>query len=196
MSKRSHLLRKLFMSFMKIGAFTFGGGYAMISLISETCVKRNHWITDDEMMNITVIAESTPGPVAINAATYVGYKQAGIWGAVLSTLGMILPSSVIICLIGAGLENILSFPLVTKAFSGIKIAVGFLILDAAITMVQKMPKKKFQLTMMVCSFFAMGIISLLALPVSSIQLMLLAGVTSLSIFVLSGKHKKEGGKKE
>ena len=196
MSKRNPLLWKLFVSFMKIGAFTFGGGYAMISLISETCVERNHWISDEEMMNITVIAQSTPGPVAINAATYVGYKQAGIRGAVLSTLGMILPSSVIIYLLGAGMENMLSIPLVAKAFSGIKIAVGFLILDAAITMLQKMPKKKFQLAMMVCSFFAMSIISLLALPVSSIQLMLLAGSISLSAFMISGKHKKEGGKQE
>ena len=193
MSSRKHLLWKLFSSFMKIGAFTFGGGYAMISLISETCVNENHWITHDEMMDITVIAESTPGPVAINAATYVGYRQAGFLGAVIATLGMILPSSVLIFLIGAGLESILYLPLVAKAFSGIRIAVGFLILNAAITMIRKMPKKKFQRTMMFCSFLAMGIISLFGLPVSSIQLMILASIISLSIFVVSDRSGKGEG---
>ena len=82
----------LFFTFAKIGLFTLGGGYAMISIIENICVEQKKWITHDEMMDVTVIAESTPGPIAINCATYVGYKQKGIRGAMAATLGVVLPS--------------------------------------------------------------------------------------------------------
>ena len=135
------ILIELFLIFAKIGLFTFGGGYAMISLIENNCVEKKNWITHDEMMNITVIAESTPGPIAINCATYVGYKKAGIIGAIISTLGIVLPSFAVIYLISMFLDNFLEITVIANAFKGIKIAVGFLILDAAITMIKKMPKK-------------------------------------------------------
>ena len=89
-------LLDLFLNFAKIGLFTFGGGYAMIALIEDICVEKKRWITHDEMMNVTVIAESTPGPIAINCATYVGYKQKGLSGAAAATVGMVLPSFCII----------------------------------------------------------------------------------------------------
>ena len=94
-----HRLLELFLTFAKVGMFTFGGGYAMISIIENTCVQQKKWITHDEMMEITVIAESTPGPIAINAATYVGYKQSGIAGSIAATVGLVLPSFVVIYLI-------------------------------------------------------------------------------------------------
>ena len=87
-----NILLDLFLTFAKIGVFTFGGGYAMISMIENNCVERKKWISHDEMMNVTVIAESTPGPIAINAATFVGYKQAGLLGAIIATIGIVLPS--------------------------------------------------------------------------------------------------------
>ncbi len=87
------ILLDLFLTFAKIGLFTFGGGYAMISLIEVSCVEKKRWITHDEMMNVTVIAEYTPGPIAINCATYVGYKQKGLSGAAAATVGMVLPSA-------------------------------------------------------------------------------------------------------
>ena len=90
---------ELLLTFMKIGLFTFGGGYAMISLIEDTCVEKKQWITHEEMMNVTVVAESTPGPIAINCATYVGYVRHGFWGSVTATVGVVLPSFVIIYLI-------------------------------------------------------------------------------------------------
>ena len=86
MRKPLPMLSQLFFSFMKVGLFTFGGGYAMISVITDTCVEKKRWLTQDEMMDLTVVAESTPGPIAINCATYVGYKMAGMTGAVLATL--------------------------------------------------------------------------------------------------------------
>ena len=134
------ILIELFLIFAKIGLFTFGGGYAMISLIENNCVEKNKWITHDEMMNVTVIAESTPGPIAINCATFVGYKQKGLTGAVAATIGMVLPSFCIIFLISMFLDNFLEITLIANAFKGIKLAVGLLILNAGLNMMQKMKK--------------------------------------------------------
>ena len=139
--KSKHILPDLLLTFMKIGFFTFGGGYAMIAMIEDACVEKKKWITHDEMMNITVIAESTPGPIAINCATFTGYKQAGFIGALAATLGMILPSFLVIYLISMFLDNFLEITLIANAFKGIRIAVGLLILDAACTMIRKMHKK-------------------------------------------------------
>ncbi|WP_201769325.1 chromate transporter [Synergistes jonesii] len=136
-----NLLLDLFLTFAKVGLFTFGGGYAMIALIENTCVEKKQWITHDEMMTITVVAESTPGPIAINCATYVGYKQKGFVGALIATVGMILPSFCIIFVISKFLDHFLEITWIAHAFQGIKIAVGILILDAAIKMLQKMQKK-------------------------------------------------------
>ena len=128
-------LLDLFFTFFKIGLFTFGGGYAMLSLIENACVSKKEWITHDEMMDITVIAESTPGPIAINCATYVGMKKKGIPGALAATLGVVLPSFIIILAISFFLDRFLEIKWVASAFQGIKIAVGILIVDAAVKMV-------------------------------------------------------------
>lgn len=187
-----NLLLDLFLNFAKVGLFTFGGGYAMIALIENTCVEKKQWITHDEMMNITVIAESTPGPIAINCATYVGYKQKGFIGALLATVGMILPPFCIIFLISLFLDHFLEITWIAHAFLGIKIAVGILILDAAIKMIQKMQKKWMPRVFMVCAFAAMMLINIFSVRVSTIILMLAAGVISLIIFVIQ-KQKTKGG---
>ena len=134
------LIFDLFFTFAKIGLFTFGGGYAMISLIEHACVDQKAWITHDDMMNVTVIAESTPGPIAINCATFVGYRQKGFVGALVATLGMTLPSFCMIYLISMFLDDFLDIAWIANAFEGIKIAVGLLILDAALTMLKKQRK--------------------------------------------------------
>ena len=120
----TNIMLDLFLTFAKIGLFTFGGGYAMISLIENSCVEKKQWITHDEMMNVTVIAESTPGPIAINCATFVGYKQKGLTRAIAATIGMVLPSFCIIFLISMFLDNFLEITWIAHAFMGIKIAVG------------------------------------------------------------------------
>lgn len=183
-------IMELFLSFAKIGLFTFGGGYAMIALIEDTCVNRKQWITHDEMMNVTVIAESTPGPIAINCATYVGYKQKGLPGAAAATVGMVLPSFCIIFLISMFLDNFLEIPLVARAFLGIKVAVGILILDAGIKMRRKMQKKPLPKAIMLFGFLAMMLINIYSLRISSITLMLIAALVSLSIFLV--KKNTEG----
>ena len=188
-----NILLDLFLTFAKIGFFTFGGGFAMISMIENVCVEKKQWITHDEMMNITVIAQSTPGPIAINCATFTGYKKAGFLGSLVATLGMIVPSFAVIYLISMFLDNFLELTLIAYAFKGIKIAVGILILDAAITMIRQMQKKKLPRAIMVCSFLAMLCINIFSLNFSSISLMLVAAVVSLAIFVASGAPEQKGG---
>ena len=190
-----NLLLDLFLTFAKIGLFTFGGGYAMISLIEHSCVEKKQWITHDEMMNVTVIAESTPGPIAINCATFVGYKQKGMAGAAAATVGMVLPSFCIIFLISLFLDNFLEITWIAHAFMGIRIAVGILILDAAVKMIRKMQKKPVPLAIMACAFAAMMLIDLFALRISSITLMLAAAVVSLAIFLTNRKSGKAGAAK-
>ena len=190
-----NILLDLFLSFAKIGLFTFGGGYAMISMIENHCVERKQWITHDEMMNVTVIAESTPGPIAINCATFTGYKKKGFIGALISTLGIVAPSFIIIFLISMFLDNFLELTIIANAFKGIKIAVGILILDAAITMIKKMHKKKLPRAIMICSSIVMLVINIFAWNFSSISLMLVAAVVSLTIFILNGAPQEKGGAK-
>ena len=190
-----NILPDLFLTFAKVGLFTFGGGYAMISLIENSCVEKKGWFTHDEMMNVTVIAESTPGPIAINCATFVGYKQKGMIGAIAATIGMVLPSFCIIFLISMFLDNFLEIAWIAHAFMGIKIAVGILILDAAIKMIRKMQKKPIPLTIMACAFLAMLLIDIFALHVSSITLMLIAAVISLAIFLTRRNTGKAGAAK-
>ena len=194
--KKRDILIDLFLTFAKIGLFTFGGGYAMISIIENNCVKTKQWITHDEMMNMTVIAESTPGPIAVNCATFTGYKKAGLIGALVATLGIVLPSFVIIYLISLFLDNFLELNVITNAFKGIKVAVGILILDAAITMVKKMHKKVLPRTIMVCSCIVMLCINIFALNFSSISLMIIAAVISLTIFIVRGSPQQKGGNKK
>ena len=189
-------LLDLLLTFAKIGLFTFGGGYAMIAMIENNCVERKQWITHDEMMNVTVIAESTPGPIAINCATFTGYKKAGFVGALVATLGMIVPSFMVIYLISMFLDNFLELTIIANAFKGIKIAVGILILDAAITMIKKMHKKKLPRTIMIYSAIVMLCINVFAWNFSAISLMLIAAVVSLTIFVLNGAPDQKGGAKK
>ena len=185
-------LKELFFTFAKIGMFTFGGGYAMISMIENICVEQKKWLNHEEMMNMTVFAESTPGPIAINCATFTGYKKAGFAGALAATVGMVIPSFAIIYIISMFLDNFLEIAVVANAFKGIKIAVGILILDAAFTMMKKMQKKKMPRTIMTCSCAVMLLINIFAWNFSSISLMIIAAAVSLTVFAIKGPEQKGG----
>lgn len=186
MSKAS----ELFLTFARIGLFTFGGGYAMIPLIEEECVRKKRWITHDEMMNITVLSESTPGPVAINCATYVGYRQGGLAGAAAATAGMTLPSFCIIFLISLFLDRFLEIGWIAGAFRGIKLAVSILIADAGLRMLRKMPKKPWPIAFTAGGFLAMTAVNIFAIPVSSVVLLLAAALLGLTVF---SRHPERGG---
>ena len=186
------ILIELFLTFAKIGFFTFGGGYAMLSIIENICVEKKNWITHDEMMNVTVIAESTPGPIAINCATFVGYKKGKVSGAVLATLGVVLPSFIIIFAISMFLEGFLEITWIAHAFQGIKIAVGILILDAALKMIKKMQKRPLQVGILVAAFVVLMLVNVLKIHVSSILIMLVSALVSLTFFQINRFRRKEG----
>lgn len=187
------ILLDLFLTFAKIGAFTFGGGYAMISLLDHECVENKKWLTAEEFSDITVIAESTPGPISINCSTYTGYTKAGVLGAIVATLGMVLPSFIIIMLISTFLENLLAYTIVANAFRGIRIAVALLITNAGIKMVRKMMKKtpnKVHSIVFVSIFFAITfVLNLMDIHLSTIWLILVSGFCG---FCLYGRKKGEG----
>ena len=188
---KKHTLFELFLSFFKIGLFTFGGGYAMISLIEEECVEKKKWLSHDEMMDLLVVAESTPGPMAINCATYAGWKQAGIWGALSSTIGIVLPSFVIIYMISMFLESYMDIPLIANAFAGIRIAVGILIVRAGLNMLGKMQKKLRPRFFMLSALLIMLAANVFSLRLSSVVVMLFFGLVSLALWGLE-KGRKGG----
>ncbi len=184
------MLWDLFLTFFRIGAFTFGGGYAMISVIENICVEKKHWITHEDLVNVTVIAESTPGPVAINCATFVGYKQKGLLGSIAATLGVVLPSFIIIWAISMFLERFLEIAWVASAFRGVRVAVGLLILDVGIRMAKKMPKEPIRIILLIAALVLMVLINLLNWKISTIVLLLCAAAVSLIVFLF---HERKGG---
>ena len=189
------ILLELFLTFAKIGAFTFGGGYAMLALLDHTCVEKKKWLSAEEFSDLTVIAESTPGPIAINCSTYAGYKKAGLPGAVAATLGMVLPSFIILLLISLFFENILAYSIIAKAFRGIRVAVSLLILQAGFKMAKKMlksTKTKVSSLLFLLFFFLVSLyLTLFNLRLSTILLILSAGTAG---FLLYGLRRKEDAK--
>ena len=183
----------LFLTFFKIGLFTFGGGYAMIPIIESDCVEKKKWITHDEMMTVTVVAESTPGPVAINCSTYVGYKCAGVPGAICATVGMVLPSFAVIYAVSLFLDNFLSIKAVASAFRGIKICVGILILNAGVKMLRKMKKTAFSVTVAICAFAVMLLSDIFSAKISSVVLLVCAALVGLFLYLLTSSRRKKGG---
>ncbi len=184
----------LFLTFAKIGLFTFGGGYAMIALIEDTCVGKKQWITHEDMTTMTAIAESTPGPIAINCATYTGYLQAGAAGAVSATVGMVLPSFVIIYLISMFFDNFLEITLVAHAFKGIKIAVGILILQAGLNMYRKMKKTKQLVWIAGAAVAAVLLINLCSIRFSTVYIIFIAGCIGVTLYWMEqrGNEGKQG----
>ena len=180
----------LFLTMLKIGLFTFGGGYAMIALIENEFVEKKKWIEKDEFLDIAAIAESTPGPIAINAATYIGYKNSGIIGSIIATLGICIPSFVIIYAISLFFDAFLSFTLVAYAFKGIQICVVYLILTAGLKMLKQIKKTIFNMIIISLTLICMIVFSLFAVKFSTIFYILISGACGVAVYLL-GKIRKE-----
>ena len=155
----------LFLTFFKIGAFTFGGGYAMIPLIQREVVENKKWITDDDILEIIAIAESTPGPIAINSATFVGYRVCGFWGSFFATTGVVLPSFVIILAISFILNQFQNITAIQYAFNGIRAGVLALLLKALWTMYKKCPKNIVSYIVMAFAFVTTAFLDIPVLAV-------------------------------
>ena len=152
MSSRLKQLWQIFAAFFKIGAFTFGGGLAMIPLIQKEAVENHGWVSDDDILEIVAIAESTPGPIAVNSATFVGWRVAGFFGAALATFGVVVPSFIIILLISFLLTNFANIEVVKYAFEGIRAGVLALLVKALWTMFKKNPKGAVSYGIMAAAF--------------------------------------------
>ena len=172
----------LFLTFLKIGAFTFGGGYAMIALLENEFVEKKGWLDRDEFLDMAAIAESTPGPVAVNSATYIGYKIGGVAGAALSTLAVCLPSFVIIYVISLFFDQFLSLKYVACAFRGIQACVVYLIFSAGLRMIKALDKSVMNKVIVALVMAAMVISSALAVSFSSIFYILICGLIGLAVW--------------
>ena len=180
----------LFLTMLKIGLFTFGGGYAMIALLENEFVEKKKWLEKDEFLDVAAIAESTPGPIAINAATYIGYKNSGMIGSMIATLGICIPSFVIIYAISLLFDAFLSLTLVAYAFKGIQICVVYLILTAGLKMLKQMKKTAFNIIIISITLICMVVFSLFAVKFSTIFYILISGACGVAVYLL-GKIRKE-----
>ena len=187
--KKIKVILSLFLAMFKIGLFTFGGGYAMIAIIERELVERKKWLEHDEFMDIIAIAESSPGPLAINSATYIGYKMCGVMGSLFATLGVVLPSFIIIFVISLFFDKFLSLTYVEYAFKGIQACVAFLILSAGIKMFKHLEKNLFNVIIVLSTVIMLILFSLFAVNFSTIFYILIGGVIGLSIFLV--KYFKE-----
>ncbi len=184
----------LFLIMLKIGVFTFGGGYAMLALLENEFVAKRQWIESEEFMDLTVIAESTPGPIAVNAATFIGYKQGKLLGAIVGTLGICLPSFTIIFLISLFFDSFLSVAWVAAAFKGVQICAIFLVLSAGWKMMKKLSKTAFNVIVFCLTFACMTVFSLFSVRFSSIFYILISA--SVGLFLFAVKKIKSQKRKE
>lgn len=184
----------LFLTYLKIGLFTFGGGYAMIALIEENIVNRKKWISKEELTDIVTIAESTPGPIAVNCSTYVGYKIGGVLGSIIATLGCVLPSFIIIFAISLVFDAFLSITLVQYAFNGIKCAVGLIILRQGIKMFKSFKKTPLSMICFIVAIIGILLINFFAVDFSTIFFILAGAVIGLVVYLTDKAKEKNQNK--
>lgn len=176
------LLFDLFLTFAKIGGFTFGGGYAMLPILQREVVENKHWAEDDELMDYYAIGQCTPGVIAVNVSTFIGYKLAGIPGGMFATLGVVTPSVIIITLIAAFLRNFADLPVVIHAFNGVRVCVCILILNA----VMKLGKKSVVDKLTVAIFVAVSVFSIIT-DLSPIIYVILSSIVGLVSYKMGGE---------
>ena len=184
-------LETLFFTFFKIGLFTFGGGYAMIALLEEEFIQRRKWLDKDEFLDMTAIAESTPGPVAINSATYLGYKLAKVPGAATATVAVCLPSFLIIYAISLFFEQFTQLTVIANAFKGIQVCVIYLIFSAGVRMLKALERTPLNVGVLLVVMACMIAFSLLAVKFSSIAFILLSGMVGVAVWG-TGRNQKGG----
>lgn len=183
----------LFLTMLKIGLFTFGGGYAMIALLESELVSKKGWIDKDEFLDMVAIAESTPGPIAINAATYLGYRMIGFFGSLTATVAVCIPSFVIIYIISLLFDAFLSLTLVAYAFRGIQVCVIYLIMSAGLKMLKQIKKTVMSVTILSVVILCMVLSSILSVSFSTVFYILISGCVGVFVYLIGLLCKgKEG----
>ena len=185
----------LFLTMLKIGLFTFGGGYAMLALFENEFVEKKKYIDKEEFLDMVALAESTPGPIAINSATYLGYKHFGFLGSLVSTIAICIPSLVIIYVISLFLDAFLSFTLVQYAFNGIQVCVVYLIFSAGLKMLKSLKKDVLSVIIFLAVLISMILFSVLAVKFSTILYIIICGIIGLFFYVFTSVLKKKEGNK-
>jgi chromate transporter len=183
------ILLDLFCSFFRIGAFTFGGGYAMLPMLQREIVEKKGWASEEDLLDYFAVGQCTPGVIAVNTATFVGYKKKGIPGGIMATLGVVAPSLVIITVIAAVLSNFAHIPAVRNAFAGIRVAVCVLILNS----VSKLLKKSVVDKITAGVYIAVALGAILLKNVNPVLFVVLAGLLGIVVRVWL-KAGKEAGK--
>ena len=195
MKKESRLFQIfiLFITFMKIGAFTFGGGYAMIPIIQKEVVEKRKWADNSDILDILAISESTPGPISVNAATYIGFRVAGFWGSLFATLGLILPSFVVIYIISFFYETFMSWTIIQAAFKGLSIGVIVLLFMAVNKLRKAIPNNILSIVLFTLTLVGMLSYSLFQIKIPSISLIFigLGLVVGLVMTLITRKEKKK-----
>ena len=176
---------------LKIGLFTFGGGYAMIALLENEFVSKKKWIEKDEFLDMVAIAESTPGPIAINASTYIGYKMLGFLGSLIATIAVCIPSFVIIYTISLSFDTFLSLTLVSYAFRGIQVCVIWLILSAGLKMLKQMKKTPLNIVILSAVILCMVLFSVFSVSFSTIFYILISGTVGLFVYLIGLFRKRK-----
>ena len=195
MKKESRLFQIfiLFITFMKIGAFTFGGGYAMIPIIQKEVVEKRKWADNSDILDILAISESTPGPISVNAATYIGFRVAGFWGSLFATLGLIIPSFVVIYIISFFYETFMSWTIVQAAFKGLSIGVIVLLFMAVNKLRKAIPNNNLSIVLFTLTLVGMLSYNLFQIKIPSISLIFigLGLVVGLVMTLITRKEKKK-----
>ena len=176
---------------LKVGLFTFGGGYAMIALLENEFVSKKNWIEKDEFLDMVAIAESTPGPIAINAATYIGYRLRGFFGSLVATVAICIPSFLIIYAISLFFDAFLTLPLVAYAFRGIQVCVVWLILSAGLKMLKRMKKTPLNLFVLSAVILCMVAFSLFSIQFSTVFYVLISGGIGLFLYLIGVLRKRK-----
>lgn len=180
--KKIKICITLFATFAKMGAFTFGGGYAMLPILKRECVDSHHWTTETELLDIYAIGQCTPGIIAVNTATFIGYRTAGVLGAIVATLGMIFPSIIIITMLAAALSFIMDYSMVQHALNGVRVCVCMLVANAVCTLGKKALVDKFAIVL----FTAVLLLAVFT-EISTAILVIVAGLVGICTLFISNK---------
>ncbi len=181
----------LFTTFAKIGAFTFGGGYAMLPMLKQECVEHYHWTDEDELLDVFAIGQCTPGVIAVNTATFVGCRVGGTLGAIAATLGVVFPSLVIIMLLAAALSFVMDYPAVQHALNGVRVCVCVLVANAVLGLAKKALVDKFAV-----GLFIVVLALALFTGISTAMLVVAAGVVGIITLFIPALNKAKSDKKE
>ena len=195
MKKESRLFQIfiLFVTFLKIGAFTFGGGYAMIPIIQREVVEKRKWANNSDILDVLAISESTPGPIAVNAATFVGFRVAGFWGALFATLGLVIPSFAIIYVISFFYETFMSWTIMQAAFKGLSIGVIVLLFMAVSKLRKAVPNNILSIVLFTITLIGMLLYNIFQVTIPSVSLIFigLGLIVGLVSSFITRKEKKK-----